>query len=624
MCGIVGVFKFEEDKFPEEKYLKWCLDNMRHRGPDSNGIWHSEGELYSTGFVRLAIRDLSDVGNQPMLSNCGNYIISYNGEIYNTDFLRKKLSPFNIDFRSKTDTEILLYLLKYYSPSVVLPWLDGIFAFSFYDIVNHKLILGRDQLGVKPLYIGQHENGIAFSSQYNHICNHRWIRSNSWNPADIGLYLQLGYFPSGHAPLKGSSLFPEGTYAEITKDNISFCSYYYFGDEDKTLKDVDFESEITYSIKSQLVSDVPIGTFLSGGVDSPIISALMCRLKEVTAYTIGIKESHDDESANANFYASRFNISHKIKHLTESDLLLKLDENFSAFSEPFADYSSIPTLYVSEFAKKDVTVVLSGDGPDELLWGYKRNKKAYKAAGAFKYSKFSMVILLILKKILQLKKINISKRHLQVKDFAEYCYRTNFISGSDVLLKRFFKVKPAQPVGLERIRKQFNKTDPQSIMEMIRNIEIKFHLPRILLKVDRASMYHSLEVRVPYLSKNFITYSARLNSTQCVHNAHGKMPLKEWLSKESGSDLCFEEKKGFTIPLNLWIKGELYDKIERSFKTIPEDWGTYFRRNQLLLILEEHKTDKNDWSWVIWSVYSLLMWRQYHINSYNEDSTNIK
>jgi asparagine synthase (glutamine-hydrolysing) len=619
MCGIVGIYNYSSLFTDESLYIKWCNQTMNRRGPDSNGVWKEEDNKYITGFVRLAIRDLSPLGNQPMVSDCGNYVISFNGEIYNTEFLKLKLSGFNIQFKSTTDTEVLLYLLKHYSPNEILPILDGIFSFSFYDKVNHKLILARDKVGTKPLYVGSFNDGFIFSSQYDHIINYSKIKDNKWNGPDIGLYLQLGYFPSGHAPIENTFFFPEGNFAIIQNGKLELHQYFEFENKDSNTKKQNLDDLLKEIVSTQLISDVPVGTFLSGGVDSPIVSAVANDLKKINAYTIGIENSNDDESKNASFYANKFNIEHHLKFINEDLLLQRLQENFEAFSEPFADYSSIPTLMVSEFAKEDVTVVLSGDGPDELMWGYKRNILALEAAKAYQYPKILRGILLIGKKVGLFKNSKINKRHIEAINFAQYYFKTNFIGGADALVKKYFKVNPAKPKYLENFE---NKSSSITASDLIRCIEIKYHLPRILLKVDRASMHHSLEVRVPFLSNSFIDYTSSLKMDECVEGKHGKMPLKNWLSTHSNSKLCFESKKGFTIPLKEWIKGSIAIKIEEEFNTLSKDLEVFFDKKELLKILKEHKEGKSDWSWTIWAVYSFLNWKKIHVNKFNESCPN--
>jgi asparagine synthase (glutamine-hydrolysing) len=621
MCGIVGIYNLGTSFKDESPYIKWCNQTMKRRGPDSNGIWKEEENKYTTGFVRLAIRDLSPLGNQPMVSECGNYVISFNGEIYNTDLLKLKLSKFNIQFKSTTDTEVLLHLLKHYSPKEILPILDGIFAFSFYDKANHTLILARDRVGTKPLYIGSFDEGFIFSSQYDHIVNYRKIKNNKWNAADIGLYLQLGYFPSGHAPIENTFFFPEGKFAIIQNNNLEFHEYFDFEQKESDSKQHSLDDLLKQVVSSQLISDVPVGTFLSGGVDSPIVSAFANDIKKVNAYTIGVENSNDDESKNASFYANKFKIEHHLKFINEDLLIQRLQENFEAFTEPFADYSSIPTLMVSEFAKEDVTVVLSGDGPDELLWGYKRNILALEAAKAYQYPKILRGLFLICKKIGLLKKIKINKRHIEAANFVQYYFRTNFIGGADALVKKYFKTKPSKPTYITNLE---NNTSSYSASELIRHIEFKFHLPRILLKVDRASMHHSLEVRVPFLSNSFIDYASSLQMDECVEGDHGKMPLKKWLSTHSNSTICFESKKGFTIPLKEWIKRTLYTKIEDEFNNLSIELSYLFDKTALIKILKEHKEGKSDWSWTIWAVYSFLMWKKIHLNKYHENSISFK
>jgi len=261
-------------------------------------------------------------------------------------------------------------------------------------------------------------------------------------------------------------------------------------------------------------------------------------------------------------------------------------------------------------------VALSGDGGDELFWGYPRNVKMLHQGAAFKHSKWKRGYDLAIQKIFS-KERSISKRHLIVNDFPSFYYRSLFITGADYWLPRIFKGKASNAFFFDSCLKEttaFN-TDPDSIMNTVRKLEFDLHLQRILVKVDRASMYHSLEVRVPMLSNDMLAYSAQLNYRDCIVNGEGKANLKSLLASVSDPQLVYQPKKGFVVPMGEWIRQQLKNDIYEKLLDMPPGLLPFFDRKQILKLLQEHMQEKHDWSWFIWSLYSLVNWSSHHRNS---------
>jgi asparagine synthase (glutamine-hydrolysing) len=615
MCGIVGSYHYKNMGVNDTSFIKWALTTMHHRGPDSNGIWSNQ-ENYFTGFVRLSIRDLSENGNQPMHSECKNYTITFNGEIYNTENFKSRLEKNGVQFKSTTDTEVLLYSLIRWGAEYVLQHFDGIFAFAFYDNIQNKLILARDRSGIKPLYIGKNNLGIVYSSQYDHIINHSFFKNNVINEGALGAYLSIGYVPENSGIIENTFLLAHGFYAVI--ENKTFTTYRYFNYPITThgLNEESLENLLHDSVKSQLVSDVPIGTFLSGGVDSPLVSYFASKSNSIKSFTIGVDDKYIDESNAAETFAKIFNTSHYTNHLTEKDLISSIESNTKAFSEPFADYSSIPTLLVSEFASKHVKVALSGDGGDELFWGYDRNIKMLRQGQAFRNHK-SVRFLKLVKSRLFSKNYDLIRRHIEVNDFPAFYKRTLFMTGSEFWLPKIFKGKAETSFFFNDIYEQkgvFN-TDDFSLMNILRKLEFDIHLQRILIKVDRASMYHSLEVRVPFLSNSIIDYSQTLNYKNCIENGIGKINLKKLLISKSNEELVMKPKKGFVIPIDNWIKQDLKKDIQDKLFNMPSELDLFFNKTQIENLLNEHFSGKQNWGWFIWSLYSLVNWNHQHRRS---------
>ncbi len=320
MCGIVGVYHYKRHQQNDEGFLNRALISMHHRGPDSSGIWSNQ-QNYSAGFVRLSIRDLSVNGAQPMLSQCGNYCLSFNGELYNTEKYRERLQTLGVHFKSTTDTEVLLYALVKWGIEEVLQVIDGLFAFAFYDVQRNRLILARDRAGIKPLYIGKGNDGMVYSSQYDHIIDHPYIKDNALNSGAIGAYLSLGYVPENTGVVNSTFMLPHGFYAEVNERGINIFRYFAYPSFAKPRLQNEIGSILDKTVKAQLVSDVPIGTFMSGGVDSPLVSYYAKKYADLKSFNIGVDDDAMDESKAAQSFADIFKTEHYCKHITEQDLL---------------------------------------------------------------------------------------------------------------------------------------------------------------------------------------------------------------------------------------------------------------------------------------------------------------
>ncbi len=614
MCGIAGMYVFEKIDL-QINYFKWCLSTMKHRGPDGQNIWHND-KSYITAFTRLAIRDLSECGNQPMHSDCGNFCITFNGEIYNTDVLIRLLKPFRSNFHSTSDTEVLLYALMHLGVDKTLQTIDGIFAFSFYNQQNNSVILARDRMGVKPLYIGISKDGVVFSSQYDHLINHSFFKNNNFDETAISSYLSLGYVPENSGIVNNTKLLPHGYYFSISAKEIKEICYYSYG-SGSFQKSNTLENILNTSVSSQLISDVPVGTFMSGGVDSTLVSYFANKHTELQSFTIGIQNSNMDESEAAKAFADLFHTEHRCKFIASSNLLNLIEDNAEAFSEPFADFSSLPVLMLSKFAKEKVTVALSGDGGDELFWGYPRNRKALNFIPFYQKSMWARRVKLLLGKIKNRSATHLL-RHWNAADFMEYYYSSFFITGATFWLPKICKASVSKAFFYNECE-HFYKGKLNSeidLMEMIRKLEMDIHLQRILLKVDRASMFHSLEVRVPFLSNAMLDYSLQTNYQDCISRNDGKINLKKLLIEKSNAELVMQPKKGFIIPIDDWLRKEIRKEVEEKILDMPSPLAIFFNKKKLELLLTKHMTDKENWGWFIWAIYSLVNWESTHCNKY--------
>ena len=619
MCGIAGMFTFVSDDLYLD-YFSWCMDTMRRRGPDAEGMWQNQLN-YITVFTRLAIRDLSVEANQPMLSECGKYVISFNGELYNTGSITQALLPYRQHFRTTSDTEILLYALQYLGVDKTLALADGMFAFAFYDLDRNRLVLARDRVGIKPLYVGSCSRGVVYSSQYDHIINHAYFRDQPLDEQVMATYLHLGYVPGGMGIVQQTYSLPQGHFLTVADGKTDLKRYYRYGSGDTATtlpaQPGALESVIASSVSSQLVSDVAVGTFMSGGTDSTLVSYFANTKQPIAAFTIGIKDHVQDETAAATAYAQCFHLRHHCKYITPADMQHLLRDNIAAFSEPFADFSSIPTLLLSAFARESVTVALSGDGPDELFWGYPRSLQAMSVSPYYRQAFPGKHIRLLMGKIRHPKTVHVS-RHWYSGSFTDYYYSTLFMTGAIQYAGQLLKATPAIPGSVEDTAGSLAQsgTSDVEIMRVIRHLEMELHLPRILLKVDRASMFHSLEVRVPWLSNDLLAYSNTVDWQDCVQHQQGKANLKTLLAKLSGTSSLLKTKHGFRIPLAEWIRGDLQQEITGTILHMPLHLADLFHRRQLEKVLAIHMNGKADLSWLIWAVYSLVQWDAFHRNKY--------
>jgi len=392
MCGIGGEFRY--DVSPTSANWDTIIDLAQRRGPDDKGIWN-DNKHCTLGFRRLAILDLSPTGHQPMLTADERYALVYNGELYNFSSLREELERYGVRFRSTGDTEVVLYALAIWGVEA-LDRFNGMFAIAFYDRQEKTLLLARDHAGIKPLYYMTHPNGVVFASQYNQLLAHPWSTNLQVSMEAVAMYFAHLYIPAPFALYENTHMLEAGTWLKIHSDLSSKSGRYYeftiqeptlFGNE--AIEAVD--EAVTNAVKRQLISDVPLGTFLSGGIDSPLVTAKVKSLtnSDVLSYSIGVPDFEGDESEDAKRYANEIGVTQTILQFNAQTAQEQLKTVIEATTAPFADYSIFPTMMVAEAASQDVTVILSGDGGDEMFWGYNRSLDLLKYAPLYHLPQFA-------------------------------------------------------------------------------------------------------------------------------------------------------------------------------------------------------------------------------------------
>jgi asparagine synthase (glutamine-hydrolysing) len=383
MCGIAGIVSFKSEAAQPVfgDAIRQMTSLMERRGPDDEGFWQDPAGRVQLGFRRLAILDLTPAGHQPMISGDGRSVIIFNGEIYNHLELRRELEQKGVSFRSRSDSEVLLEALNFWGEDAI-GRLNGMFAFAWYDQRARRMVLARDHAGIKPLYYGTEPRGrgLVFGSQYDVLRHSPWGQLGPVRQDVLRLYLRLHHIPPPYGLLENTFQLEPGTYLVVRPDDTLEKRVWWRLPEQYqgTLRGTEaaeaVDDAIQNAVRRQRIADVPLGVFLSGGVDSPLVTAIARRQTgpELKAFTIGNPGWKQDESEAAGNYGRRLGVDFRLYEATGDDALNRISEVMAAQHEPFADFSILPTLQVSQFARTEVTVALSGDGGDELFFGYER------------------------------------------------------------------------------------------------------------------------------------------------------------------------------------------------------------------------------------------------------------
>jgi asparagine synthase (glutamine-hydrolysing) len=614
MCGICGSFSFSGLSDQDKAATLQMIHLMERRGPDDEGFWNEDGHC-AMGFRRLAILDLSPAGHQPMTTPDGRYTIVYNGEVYNFRELRNELQQTGIRFCSTGDSEVVLQALALWGKAA-LDRFNGMFALGFYDRVEKRLLLARDHAGIKPLYYLLVPEGVVFASQYDQIMSHLWATRLQVSLEALGLYLRLGYIPAPYALLKDTYMLEPGTWLEMdVRGQVKkgrFFEFPIFHEPDlhggEASEAVD--AAVTRAVRRHLVSDVPLGTFLSGGIDSPLVAAKAKDANNgpVRAFTIGTGGDNLDESPDAIAYAHAIGVEHTVEHVRPEVALEMLDDVVSSCGEPFADYSIFPTMLIAQLARRSVKVILSGDGGDELFWGYpSRFAPVLKNAESFTRPYWLRVVVGE-----AAKRLRNDRRDLRYRSIGD-CYRAKHTRIPEHDLQSIFPDVPTWPAHCELF--SYTGTNQDGTAQWLRWNEFISHLTMVLLKVDRASMHHSLEVRVPLLDREVIDVASRVHWRFCLDLTRnvGKLPLRKSLA---GHVQCqTQTKRGFEVPMNTWLRGPLRDVFQEYVTETKEILGVPLNREKVRAMFQQHIANRRNYGRRLWTLLSLALWEQKHYRS---------
>jgi len=561
MCGIAG---FINSKWGESELHK-MNDAIAHRGPDAKGIYYEASEGFGLAHRRLSILDVTESANQPFYSKGGRYVMVYNGEVYNFKEIEEVLAK-ESGFKATTtsDTEVILEAFAFWGDSFVEK-LNGMFAIAIWDTIDKRLKIYRDRIGIKPIYYYYEDGVFAFCSEMKGIFSILDQSELTVNKSSISDILHYGYTPIESTIYNEIKKVPAGSSLSLGLDGeIELLPYWNIDNSiesttktDEATVKKELKELLIQSVKSQMISDVPLGCFLSGGIDSSLVTSIAQSIsdKPINTFTIGFKESASDESGYAKQISEHLGTNHTEYILSEKDAMNQVEKLLSIYDEPFGDSSAIPTLLVSQMAKKEVTVVLSGDGGDEQFLGY----------GMHLWSKRldSTLLKAARKPIISL--INTFgndrlKRGSLVMDYPNENKKRSHIFSQEQYL---FSQKEIQELLIDpnegsELQENWELARKLKPMEAQAFFDLKYYLREdLLVKVDRASMYHSLEVRVPLLDHKLVEYSLNIDENLKYKNGESKYILKEVLYDYLPKELFNRPKKGFSIPLAKWLKTDL-------------------------------------------------------------------
>lgn len=618
MCGINGFYlNYDNEKAYNQEVIQKMNHQIIHRGPDSEGFFCND--RCALGMTRLSIIDLVS-GQQPISNENGLLEIVFNGEIYNFKDLRRELTEKGHIFKTESDTEVVLHLFEEYGKDCV-KMLKGMFAFAIYNLHDGSLFLARDRAGEKPLYYCKTDKVFVFASELKSIIASNLILK-AINKTALKQYFLLTYIPAPLTILENVYKLKAGHYMFLSPEgkvtieeywNVKYVNSNKISDYHECKKVL--RETLFHSVEKCMVSDVPIGSFLSGGIDSTIITGIMAKLSDrpINTFTIGFKNKSFDESDKAALVAKMHHTNHSVFTIDHSNMLNNIEKVVSNIDEPFADSSYIPTFTVSQLASQNVKVVLTGDAGDELFAGYEKYLIGYYAD---LYKKIPKVLRTgmeaVIKKLPQ-DNSKIRKTQKVIDNFSVdiFSQRENLMC-LGLKKNQVDNLVDAETESPLRFIRDYYDTYPlENATEIDKTLYTDFKVVLegdMLHKVDRASMLASLETRVPFLYPDVIEVAARIPSEYKIKARNKKIILKDTFSDLIPDELLKAPKKGFSVPLASWIKNELKEEI---IKTLNYD---IIKKQQVLNpeyvqeLLNEHFSGTKNNASIIWAIYIFEKW----------------
>lgn len=630
MCGICGIAARGRTNKTLRKQVQRMADSIDHRGPDDEGIMVFEPGV-ALGHRRLSIFDLTDAGHQPMVADNGPWAIVYNGEIYNFKSIRTELETLSYSFRGHSDTEVLLAALDAWGIEKTLPKLVGMFAFAAWNQKTQELILARDRLGQKPLYYGLLDGDFIFGSELRVFRASGKTPEINWDAC--AMMLRYNCVPAPHSAYQNVHKLGPGTFLKFKPGDASLNPperYWHALETPTDLSSVSenevsgqLEALLEDAVKIRMASDVPLGAFLSGGIDSSLIVSLMQKNsdRKVKTFTIGYQDAAFNEASQAKAVAGHLGTDHTELYLTEADGLKLVPELGRLFDEPFGDSSQIPTLLLSQLTRKHVTVALSGDGGDEFYAGYNRHVWLPKIYHLLR--RVPVPLRKFVAASLRVKGLRYTLRQLSLRGYLKVRLVDDKLDKlADMLDARTYQAMYRQLLSDWKNPKsviskaRFDAVDEFSglpkeytALETICAADARLYLPDdILVKVDRASMAHSLEARSPFLDHRLVEFSKTIPASLKIQGNTGKSILRQLLSKYVPPSLFDRPKMGFAVPIAKWLRGELK---EWGDDLLHSHWvrdDEFMRAEPIHQAWREHQSGQRDRHHELWNVLMLLSW----------------
>ncbi|OGR00510.1 MAG: asparagine synthase (glutamine-hydrolyzing) [Deltaproteobacteria bacterium RIFOXYA12_FULL_61_11] len=649
MCGICG-FLCPPGHLAGEAMAELILamaDRLHHRGPDAGGSFVRPDLGVALGHRRLSILDLTPTGGQPMTSVCGRYVLVLNGEIYNFRELRAELEREEAVFRGSSDTEVVLAAFTRWGIEASIPRLEGMFAFAVLDLRDHLLVLARDRLGEKPLAYGRVGTSLAYASELVAMqVLPGW--SGRLDRGALGLYCQYNYLPEPLAIYEGLHKLPAGTWLALPTDRPFPLPEprAYWSAKDLAARasrepsatsaaeaDERLLGLLRTAVRRQMISDVPLGAFLSSGIDSPLVVALMQEQssRPVKTFTIGLDDPERNEAPRARRIAEHLRTEHHEEYLTADTLPAMLPELPGLFDEPFADPSQLPTLLVARFARRHVTVALSGDAGDELFGGYLHYQHILTRWATLRLVRnlpdlFRTPLLTLLSVAMLLErsvdlisglpKLGSLSSLRRLGERGDNLRRLLLDPSLDCYYQRQL-VHPggsglsAAPSSADPLFDAPSRWLPSGIDELLRlcHLDLLHYLPGdILTKVDRTAMSVSLETRIPLLDPAVVDFALRLPSRLKLGAGVGKLPLRRLLGRYLPPELLSQRKQGFGIPLGAWLRGPLRSWADDLLAPSSLHQQTFLDPVSVTRLWHEHRSGQESWEWPLFAALVFLEW----------------
>lgn len=618
MCGIAGFLLRKREV--DDRQIDQMVRLLTRRGPDEVGIYNDINVCL--GHRRLSIIDLS-TGQQPMWSDDRTKVIVFNGEIYNFNSIKEELMALGSQFKTTSDTEVILKGYEVFGLQGMLKRMEGMFAFALWDSASQKIFIVRDRYGEKPLYYLNDERGFFFASELKALQS--FIIDKTLDKEALNLFLTLTYIPAPFSIYKSVRKLMPGQILEADLSGIRLSNYYSLKDtvniSNATSSYISTKDELRKllfdSVKSRMISDVPIGAFLSGGIDSSIITAIMSKYSKepINTFSIGFKEKYYDETERSNLVARHVRSNHTSYTVTPEDLLTVSDKVIDYFDEPFADSSALPSFIVAQKAREKVKVVLTGDCADELFGGYEKYLASHyakwfiglpqwirslirKIVDSVPHNQFTNHTLRKVKKVLSTSLLSSFGRHYQLMALGfDDTTRKQLVVNS-----LFRDVRPQ----VERYFSEIHADD-----EMNRSFYTDVNLVLegdMLTKVDRMCMMNSLEARVPFLDSKIVEASFKMPVSFKIKGTNKKKILKETFSDLLPAKIFRLGKKGFGVPVALWFRNELKGELERVLdKSLIEKYGI-LNFEFVSKLFQEHQSGKENHSSKLWTLYVFQKW----------------